>query len=866
MSKVVRVLNISPKVQQQINDDRLDSYPTTLRTGDQRTLGNNPSTFFDDKTSIFTEQTVNMPFNTTPKAALDSGFKTGSINIVKSISPASQYLTKFTDDTLEPYNTSKNPSSFFKSDDVLYEGFPSGTYPGFTAKTRDQICIEVDITPASSNSPPTVNKQYSTKDSDENSGFAYFNFDTKTWDYVGKSDPALGTSTGYKNYFSASDVQTTAGIDYLEVIEGQERLVGQFTTSPAVTGLLDNLTYTRLSQIEEDMSNVGYDKIGYPTSFFQAPAAPRYHAKKSQGLKLSDYIAHPFVLESIEVHLPVKGTRYHGAVSGGVADGFGRDIDNHVFFLYRQSRTNATADSVQDVSGSLRSLIANQSFCFYNGQTFPNLSAPFSTVRADPIHENDGQFDYNMLKLATGTKTLTKNLVLKFKPRIYDEQVTAPSIVKILTVPAFGLGANSFNNGFIKNFWVGGTQIKNQPGVFPTSNPVAFRVCDPGVMSIQGFTRLGTNANPVMTFEKFTIDPRTLRSNTATSYAKDLIMPDQLFDIPGAGGTHRKVTSNITNAYRETPVVLMPEDELIFGIEAGFYSTIVPNNIATWNTTDLPDGFGSGATLARIFGSDTIDYQDLTMLASEAKVYLFGTLIRDGTEKLAMTNQNLSSNSIHEVIHEVVVDQFQIAETAIYSSSYIDNYVTGTMGSLTNPRTLVGRATSGNLYPDFGLSKFVTLKNFSFDYQNHILDENTVSKMGLSPAISRITSKNPVAIFRYDHYGQFRDMLEQRIDSKGTETTYSVKNFPNPDFIKTFGTFNINGPVQVLFTSQSSEIKVDPLFTRSCNLSTECTASLPYYDDEISRNRSNIVFTENPPFKVTTIVLNQASTLLSTKS
>ncbi len=856
MSKVVRVLNISPKVQQQINDDRLDSYPSTLRTGDQRTMGNNPSTFFDDKTSIFAEQTVNMPFNTTPKAAFDSGFKTGSINIVKSIRPASQFLTKFTDDTLEPYNTSKNPSSFFETDDVLYDGFPASTYPGFTAKTRDQICIEVDITPAASNAGASVNKQYSTKDSDENSGFAYFNFDTKTWDYVGKSDPALGTSTAYKNYFGAGPSNTTSGIEHLEANEGQERLVGQFTTSPAITGLLAKLSYSSLADIEKDMSNVGYDKIGYPTSFFQAPAAPRYHAKKSQGLKLSDYIAHPFALESIEVHLPVKGTRYHGTVSGGVADGFGRDIDNHVFFLYRQSRSNATTDSVQDVSSSLRSLIANQSFCFYNSKTFPSCSAnnSYFGISAAPIHENDGQFDYGMSETdANQTKTLSKNLVLKFKPRIYDEQVTAPSIVKIFTDPP-GLGANSFNNGFIKNFWVGGTQIKNEPGVFTTTTPVAFSVCDPGVMSLQTFTKLGNNANPDMTFEKFTIDPRTLRSNTAMSYAKDLIMPEELFDLPGGGTDHRKVTSNITNAYRETPVVLMPEDELIFGIEAGFYSTIVPNGIGTWNTTDLPGGFGSGASLVRTFGSDTIDDQDLTMLASEAKVYLFGTLIRDGTEKLAMTNQNLSSNSIHEVIHEVVVDQFQIAETAIYSSSYIDNYVTGTMGSLTKPRTLVGRATGGNLYSNFGLSKFVTLKNFS------------VINKDFSLFGTRGTTINPLARFRHDRYGQFRDMLEQRIDSKGTETNYSVKNFPNPDFVKTFGTFNINGPVQVLFTSQSSEIKVDPLFTRSCNLSTECTASLPYYDDEIARNRSNIDFTENPPFKVTTIVLNQASTLLSTKT
>ena len=77
--------------------------------------------------------------------------------------------------------------------------------------------------------------------------------------------------------------------------------------------------------------------------------------------------------------------------------------------------------------------------------------------------------------------------------------------------------------------------------------------------------------------------------------------------------------------------------------------------------------------------------------------------------------------------------------------------------------------------------------------------------------------------FRRDHYGQFRDMLEQAKDAKiYLEDKQSI----------------VGSPVIVKFVNASGSA-IDPENTFSSNMSTEATSSLPYFDD-IGRNRGSL--------------------------
>lgn len=83
------------------------------------------------------------------------------------------------------------------------------------------------------------------------------------------------------------------------------------------------------------------------------------------------------------------------------------------------------------------------------------------------------------------------------------------------------------------------------------------------------------------------------------------------------------------------------------------------------------------------------------------------------------------------------------------------------------------------------------------------------------------------AVFRRDRFGQFRDMLEQRLDTK----------------FFTSGSTGINtttSPVNVRFVDSDDRITA-PEYTLSSNLSFECTSSLPFFDGEVRNREEPIV-------------------------
>jgi hypothetical protein len=313
-----------------------------------------------------------------------------------------------------------------------------------------------------------------------------------------------------------------------------------------------------------------------------------------------------------------------------------------------------------------------------------------------------------------------------------------------------------------------------------------------------------------------------------------------------APGTYFDVTSGKDTSYRDSLYLLFPEDELVFGIDAGFYPTLV-NDASLGVVSDLPEGYED------VVNNNTNG--SLIIPPGTARVILYGSLIRNGRELLPTLNQNLTSNSVHEAIHEIITDQFQIEQNSIYSGSYIDNYVTGTMGSDTNPRRVASRSTSETSRNNRQLSRFITPESLTSKYYD---DDYFFSV----PPFTFSLKKPLKNTFRYDRYGQFRDMLEQTRDSKTYDRSFSQQSTGQVDFSRlTFPSVSAS-PTTCLFVSQSSETLVAPDSTRSSNLSTEFTCSLPFLEGQ-SRNRNDITFGSNTPFSPRTIVLNMPSSLLS---
>jgi hypothetical protein len=127
----------------------------------------------------------------------------------------------------------------------------------------------------------------------------------------------------------------------------------------------------------EHLQQVGYERIGWPTSMFSAPNAPKYHGYDSETLKMRDYITRPFLLKKAILRVNVESERRFGSDPTGPSGKSWnsttrnkKDIDNYVFFLYRQRRLSRNKDSFDDRTTSKRYLIASASVCYYNSGSF----------------------------------------------------------------------------------------------------------------------------------------------------------------------------------------------------------------------------------------------------------------------------------------------------------------------------------------------------------------------------------------------------------------------------------------------------------------------------------------------------------------
>lgn len=135
---------------------------------------------------------------------------------------------------------------------------------------------------------------------------------------------------------------------------------------------------------------------------------------------------------------------------------------------------------------------------------------------------------------------------------------------------------------------------------------------------------------------------------------------------------------------------------------------------------------------------------------------------------------------------------------SLVDNNYVEGVLSGTTGTLTS----------------FAASSGARIRGWRYGMANGF---KTYSKL----------------VYRRDRFGQVRDMLEQRLDTK-----YFNEANSNPLSTQTVAQGVLEGPIQVRFHDQAGSPS-DPTRTLSSNLSTEATSSFPYIDG-VSTNRGPI--------------------------
>lgn len=620
------------------------------------------------------------------------------------------------------------------NDSFFVSGTNEKVYPGFGSPLRDKFIIRIKL-------PNHVEKtvsRYSTtgipldpfgsltagSSSFNTTGFYYYNPNRNRWDDVGFFDPIGGGDLKHRMWYGntstdvgpdtllpsmALDSSTmgSTGVDQRGTFQKPQ----QFKMSTHL-GVMVSGSYDELS------SYLAYDKIGSPTISGMAPYHRIYHASASHTFKMSDYISHPFVLEKVILELPVTAQRMRGpsfstAVTTPPKRFYDscRDIDNYTFFLYRQSKSGGSfeRDSNEDILTSRRMIICSGSAAFYNLRAF-NSTITGSIQEKGLPHGPSFSHNWDAAVLHASNES-PPPLINAFTGTIYVKMIPAVGNQQFLGATRFPIletGQSVIEKGarsvLMQDFWPGGTTAPTAShSIYSGFSDVkdsgrAYNTLDmkiPG--KVNTFAGLFTNrcVSPTnaeikdwyndlsASFRDFiSYDQRPLRSFCGLGSNKKIF--PQYCDWRKMG--HGDALQNVQITFGDkpssiqSPYVLLPQDEIILGLDAGISMIPSSGSDGAYRTATDPDlggvyGFHSAsAAPEEYFG--TMSGSIMRIQTSEASIILFGSLIRDDRELMYETNQNLTSEAIHESIgSDRITDEFMISSRMEMSASYVDDYI-----------------------------------------------------------------------------------------------------------------------------------------------------------------------------------------------
>jgi len=712
-------------------DSTTGSYPTILRsTADTKNKGNSSIAFDDTRTIIFTGSN-NISFPTMLATVDNNRHKndwvatpntSGSIVTTGSVEPhLSDWGLTFSTNQCQDITPFDESRIYLDTTEFYMTGTKESVLHGFSSRLANKIQIKIPLTTAADkiisrfNSSGMVNETLGTeRNTAKDTGFCYYNNVLGRWEDIGMHDPGTGASLNYKMWYKTSGVEwLPGGIGTLDPTTGGNTLKKyQFVMSQHIGHLTNKY---------DDLVDMGYSKIGAPTVSGGAPHDSTYHATSSHTFKMSDYISHPIIVEKAILSVPVlvrrKNGRLHREDTTKRVDGSVRDIDNYVFFIYRQQRSggNFVIDSIQDCSGSKRFLMMSASAAFYNGKVFRStIRNKISTdgLPHTPNFKKILSLDVSGSDSAQGLESsYTGTLTLELTPESSSGQFLGGTRFPIRSSNTL---KNAVGSIVIQDFWPGGTTAVSKS--LSATSGYASSPADASITNQLG--RANTLAgyynfyNPRLAkpFPDLDISTGTRSKRNFAGFKstkKNLIT---YFDASGVP-EYPIVVGDERNS-TQSPYILFPEDEIIVGIDAGISSTPTSGTDNTYWSKANPELYGYTPNS----GINIISGSQMTITAGAASLTIFGSMVKEDKEVLPSLNQPLTSDAIHEALQYDVydLDQYSIDYREFYTGSYIDNLVFGdiTRGDGTTnvfldniPNTLV-RGAYGSLSKNKKLEDF----------------------------------------------------------------------------------------------------------------------------------------------------------------
>lgn len=745
-------LGIPPRVLIRTYDNVTSSYPTILRTGD-KDRSKKSNIIFDDTGTICFNAGVksgssghdNLPGifvsypQVLPANSRYQSFPSGGIGFIRSGSRASLpyrkgYVTHTTDDyKISPFDetrsaiTASQPGSYYKSRDFATGTVPE-IYPGFDQHLKNKVQIVIDTSchedcdifmctgsgPAASYDSSTIN-----------TGLAYYNPVLKRFERHGHAMNGVLTGSNANPFRSTIEEQTGSFL-----VQAMKRLSGVRVRSGSEPGEHGRVFHSLdLSSTTGPATIFRNRYAGAQTGHAGWPFAAKFNATGSQHIKMSDYINHPFVVEKM---------LYQFSASFGTGDNSGKGqfggndegIHHSTFHVVRQGNSSFNQN-------------VNQVLEFYQGFSNPPTPTKFTASFAQttsrdiigsfqvlfakafsPNDFGDGKFAFRDLNLLNsgaysypfGTsadlrKQRSQNIMTGTYSILFEAK--CPRIV-----PEIGILGAQANTGSVSSDNFAEEQACLSNGVLiPVKDPAVQQSTVGGGFSNQaGEGRYLSSGRALAS----SVVGQKLETFIDKFGQKGVVNVNIKYSNPDIGDDEIRNEKLLGFPREKTnPYILMPDDNLIL-------SWANQNFSGSWEQTkDI----------------------NLRIPKGQGKLILYGSLLRDGKPVLDETlNQNLTSDNIHESIHEVIVDQFDVEYRDDYYNTSRDMFITGTMTGLKSPRGSKGSFSAGTVQPSHrgAFQRFLRISDSKERYYDSVLPDRELYSRRCDGFLGAIVSPKQV--------------------------------------------------------------------------------------------------------------------------
>jgi hypothetical protein len=560
----------------------------------------------------------------------------------RSISGISDVHLKFTPgEGISAFDDARiniTPEDYF-----FQQGSDPDVIPGMSSPLWSKTHFVVDLSP---NEETTFGMTTPSKTEDESENetdntikqqlMVYWNKDLKRWEKI-----AQGIS-GNPSDSSLVDMITSGALGFSGVDMVSTGSTSAFVDQNVVSSDILN-SYVR------------------PTSTFGFPFEGKYHATGSQSIKARDIgISKPFVLEKCQISFDAKfefgedssNTQnpnaeyaYSLLYGNSFSTPSGRTIDVQqriyiptFFILRQQDYDNFLTNILYDIDES-GVLIENS-----RNVSIPDSNSKLSTDNVNETYVSTSRelISYGQITLFVSSSAGTPRFEIR---EALDRGLSRDSEVNILKINGQGgaLGLSEdvapVTGSFVINFPAravgkidGGSRMRARDG---SGNLVGLWLDNK--LGGRAYDNLDSSARSLVNGT-----PSLKKAGTYNTFATDPTNTPLILEVASADSS---------DLY--SPYIIMPEDDIVFGWQYPMSNMIY----------DRSPGQGANK------------FHSMTLFRN-SKLTLFGSQLQDNIEFHEGNNQNLGSDSVHEMIGgEPVVDQFRVARAIENYGNYLDSYI-----------------------------------------------------------------------------------------------------------------------------------------------------------------------------------------------